>query len=192
MAVLATLNLAIPNPSPIWLQFTLWVSRKPENNGTVPHLFSGFLLTHRVNCSHIGLGLGMARFNVDVYCDEDGEATEESLRAFSDKWQRIAIALCSIVGFLAAIARVARKPTIEHRAMAILCHLSENARSDSSVASSTSLALLLVALDSIPAIQSIARIARKSRDHEPIQLMKKKKERRTDKEKGQGVISPQL
>ncbi|OQE30871.1 hypothetical protein PENFLA_c002G04157 [Penicillium flavigenum] len=40
----------------------------------------------------------------DVYCDEDGEATEESLRAFSDKWQRIAIALCSIVGFLATLA----------------------------------------------------------------------------------------
>ncbi|CAG7965014.1 unnamed protein product [Penicillium nalgiovense] len=40
----------------------------------------------------------------DVYCDEDGEATEESLRAFSDKWQRIAIALFSITGFLATLA----------------------------------------------------------------------------------------
>jgi hypothetical protein len=40
----------------------------------------------------------------DVYCDEDGEATEESLQAFSDKWQRIAIALLSIVGFLATLA----------------------------------------------------------------------------------------
>ena len=40
----------------------------------------------------------------DAYCDEDGEATEESLPAFSDRWQRIAIALFSIVGFLATLA----------------------------------------------------------------------------------------
>lgn len=40
----------------------------------------------------------------DVYRDEDGEATEESLREFSDKWQRIAIALFSIAGFLVTLA----------------------------------------------------------------------------------------
>ncbi|KAJ6125159.1 ABC transporter integral membrane type 1 [Penicillium samsonianum] len=40
----------------------------------------------------------------DVYRDEDGEATEESLRAFSDKWQRIAIALLSVAGFLVTLA----------------------------------------------------------------------------------------
>lgn len=40
----------------------------------------------------------------DVYRDEDGEATEESLRAFSDKWQRIAITLFSIAGFLVTLA----------------------------------------------------------------------------------------
>jgi hypothetical protein len=40
----------------------------------------------------------------DVYCDEDGEATEESLRAFSDKWQRIAIAIFSVAGFLVTLA----------------------------------------------------------------------------------------
>ncbi|CAG8909403.1 unnamed protein product [Penicillium egyptiacum] len=39
-----------------------------------------------------------------VYHDEDGEATEESLREFSDKWQRIAIALFSIAGFLVTLA----------------------------------------------------------------------------------------
>lgn len=40
----------------------------------------------------------------DVYSDEDGEATEESLRAFSDKWQRAFIALFSVVGFLVTLA----------------------------------------------------------------------------------------
>jgi hypothetical protein len=40
----------------------------------------------------------------DAYRDEDGEATEASLRAFSDKWQRIAIALFSIAGFLVTLA----------------------------------------------------------------------------------------
>lgn len=39
-----------------------------------------------------------------VYRDEDGEATEESLRAFSDKWQRVLISLCSISGFLITLA----------------------------------------------------------------------------------------
>ncbi|KAJ5280778.1 hypothetical protein N7478_006150 [Penicillium angulare] len=33
-----------------------------------------------------------------AYRDSDGEATEESLRAFSDKWQRVAIAVFSIIG----------------------------------------------------------------------------------------------
>lgn len=40
----------------------------------------------------------------DVYRDEDGEATEESLRAFSDIWQRSAIAVFSMTGFLATLA----------------------------------------------------------------------------------------
>lgn len=40
----------------------------------------------------------------DVYRDEDGEATKESIRAFSDKWQRSAIALFSMTGFLATLA----------------------------------------------------------------------------------------
>ncbi|KAJ5964354.1 ABC transporter integral membrane type 1 [Penicillium vulpinum] len=44
----------------------------------------------------------------DAYCDQDGEATEESLRAFSDKWQRIAIALFSISGFLVTLALAVR------------------------------------------------------------------------------------
>jgi hypothetical protein len=39
----------------------------------------------------------------DVYRDEDGEATEESLRAFSDKWQRAAIALFSTAGLLVTL-----------------------------------------------------------------------------------------
>ncbi|OQE38966.1 hypothetical protein PENCOP_c007G03996 [Penicillium coprophilum] len=40
----------------------------------------------------------------DCYSDEDGEATEESLRVFSDKWQRITIALFSIAGLLLTLA----------------------------------------------------------------------------------------
>lgn len=39
-----------------------------------------------------------------AYRDEDGEASEESLRAFSDKWQRIAIALLSTSGLAVTIA----------------------------------------------------------------------------------------
>lgn len=39
-----------------------------------------------------------------AYRDEDGQATEESLRAFSDKWQRIAIALLSTIGLAVTIA----------------------------------------------------------------------------------------
>jgi hypothetical protein len=40
----------------------------------------------------------------DEYRDEDGEATEESLQAFSDKWQRITIAVFSAGGFLITLA----------------------------------------------------------------------------------------
>lgn len=40
----------------------------------------------------------------DEYRDEDGEATEESLQAFSDKWQRITIAVFSASGFLITLA----------------------------------------------------------------------------------------
>lgn len=39
-----------------------------------------------------------------TYRDSDGEATEESLRAFSDKWQRVTIALFSIIGFSISLA----------------------------------------------------------------------------------------
>lgn len=39
-----------------------------------------------------------------AYRDEDGEATEESLRAFSDTWQRILITLASISGLLVTLA----------------------------------------------------------------------------------------
>jgi hypothetical protein len=38
-----------------------------------------------------------------AYRDEDGEASEESLRAFSDKWQRIAIAFFSATGSLSTL-----------------------------------------------------------------------------------------
>ncbi|KAJ5757946.1 uncharacterized protein N7511_006640 [Penicillium nucicola] len=40
----------------------------------------------------------------EEYGDEDGEATTESLQAFSDKWQRIAIAVFSATGFLITLA----------------------------------------------------------------------------------------
>ena len=40
----------------------------------------------------------------DVYQDVDGEATEESLRAFSDKWQRAAIAVFTTTGLLSTLA----------------------------------------------------------------------------------------
>lgn len=39
-----------------------------------------------------------------AYRDDDGEATEESLRAFSDKWQRVLITLTSISGLLVTLA----------------------------------------------------------------------------------------
>lgn len=33
------------------------------------------------------------------YADEDGDATEESMKKFSDKWQKIAIVVLSLMGF---------------------------------------------------------------------------------------------
>ena len=39
-----------------------------------------------------------------AYTDEDGEATEESLRAFQDQWQRVAIAVFSASGMLVTLA----------------------------------------------------------------------------------------
>ena len=39
-----------------------------------------------------------------AYRDEDGEATDQSLEAFSDKWQRVLIALASITGLLVTLA----------------------------------------------------------------------------------------
>lgn len=38
------------------------------------------------------------------YRDEDGEASEESLRAFSDKWQRVALAVFSASGLSVTVA----------------------------------------------------------------------------------------
>lgn len=40
-----------------------------------------------------------------VYRDEDGEASKDSLQAFSDKWQRVAIALFSASGFSVTLAQ---------------------------------------------------------------------------------------
>lgn len=39
-----------------------------------------------------------------TYRDEDGEASEESLQAFSDTWQRVVIALFSASGFAVTLA----------------------------------------------------------------------------------------
>lgn len=39
-----------------------------------------------------------------AYRDEDGEATDESLKAFSDRWQRVAIVVFSGSGFLVTLA----------------------------------------------------------------------------------------
>lgn len=39
-----------------------------------------------------------------VYRDDDGEASEQSLRAFSDKWPRVAIALFSVSGLSVTLA----------------------------------------------------------------------------------------
>jgi uncharacterized protein YqhQ len=39
-----------------------------------------------------------------LYQDEDGTATEESEKAFSDKIQRFSIAVLSVIGFLASLA----------------------------------------------------------------------------------------
>jgi hypothetical protein len=38
-----------------------------------------------------------------AYRDEDGEATPDSLKAFSDWWQRVAIAVFSATGFLVTL-----------------------------------------------------------------------------------------
>ncbi|KAJ5631461.1 uncharacterized protein N7484_011561 [Penicillium longicatenatum] len=45
-----------------------------------------------------------ASLAITAYRDEDGEATEESLRAFSDKWQRVSIALFSLTGLSTSLA----------------------------------------------------------------------------------------
>lgn len=45
-----------------------------------------------------------ASLAITSYRDEDGEATEESLRAFSDKWQRILIAVFSLTGLSTSLA----------------------------------------------------------------------------------------
>jgi hypothetical protein len=40
----------------------------------------------------------------DLYEDEDGKATEESTKAFSDKFPKISITILTIVGFFVALA----------------------------------------------------------------------------------------
>lgn len=45
-----------------------------------------------------------ASLAITAYRDEDGEATEESLRAFSDKWQRVSIAVFSLTGLSTSLA----------------------------------------------------------------------------------------
>lgn len=50
-----------------------------------------------------------------VYRDEDGEATDESLRSFSDKWQRVALALFSACGLFVTLA-TAVLTTVNHHA----------------------------------------------------------------------------
>lgn len=54
-----------------------------------------------------------------VYHDEDGEASEESLQAFSDQWQRVAIALLSASGFSVTLA-LALLTTLEVNASSAL------------------------------------------------------------------------
>ena len=39
-----------------------------------------------------------SRMTKTHYSDEDGEASDSSLREFSDKWQRVAIGLLSVIG----------------------------------------------------------------------------------------------
>lgn len=50
-----------------------------------------------------------------IYRDEDGEATDESLRSFSDKWQRVAIVLFSACGLFVTLA-IAVITTVNHSA----------------------------------------------------------------------------
>lgn len=57
-----------------------------------------------------------------AYRDEDGEATEESLRAFSDKWERAAIALFSATGLGTSLT------------LSVLATLNHDADSDNEVA----------------------------------------------------------
>ncbi|OJJ44596.1 hypothetical protein ASPZODRAFT_168311 [Penicilliopsis zonata CBS 506.65] len=57
-----------------------------------------------VRCTRSKLLEDVSRLARDEYSDEDGEATEESLRAFSDRWQRYSIALLTVVGLLLSIA----------------------------------------------------------------------------------------
>jgi hypothetical protein len=42
----------------------------------------------------------------ELYQDEDGSATEESMKAFSDRIQRWSIACCAATGFLLSLALV--------------------------------------------------------------------------------------
>lgn len=44
-----------------------------------------------------------ARLASSYYADEDGDATDDSVRKFSDKWQRMMIGLLSVAGFEIAL-----------------------------------------------------------------------------------------
>lgn len=43
------------------------------------------------------------RLTGSYYADEDGDATDDSVKQFSDKWQRVTIGLLSVTGFEVAL-----------------------------------------------------------------------------------------
>ena len=47
---------------------------------------------------------GALQVGKTFYQDEDGEATEESMKEFSDQWQKASIALLSLLGCLGSLA----------------------------------------------------------------------------------------
>lgn len=55
---------------------------------------------------------GYRRLASELYEDEDGVATEESVAAFSDRWQKYLIILLSIAGFALSVARALLNPDV--------------------------------------------------------------------------------
>lgn len=53
---------------------------------------------------------GYRRLPPELYEDEDGVATEESVAAFSDRWQKYLITLLSVAGFAVSLARALFNP----------------------------------------------------------------------------------